>query len=1042
MKKSCGWIYLLIILSIILSACGQATPSAAPATPSEPTQETAPTKTAAPSPTPEEEPLYLSIVWHQHQPLYYKNADGIYTRPWVRVHATKDYYDMAAMLKQYPGVKVTINLTPVLIRQLNDYVVNGAKDLYWVIAEKPAANLTSEEKDFLLRRFFDANWDHIIRVHPGYQALLDQRGGTDDTSIAKAAESFSEQDLRDLQVWFNLAWIDPDELAKEPLKSLVEKDRGFSEADKQTLFDEIRRIMAAVIPVHKELQDAGQIEVITTPYAHPILPLIYDTNLASVGNPSAELPEGRFFYPQDAAAQLEKAVEIYKENFGQAPRGLWPGEGAVAQEIVPLVANAGFQWMATGEFVLAKSLGIDSFTRDSSETVQQADTLYRPYTVQSKAGAPIEGGPVSIIFRDLVISDKLGFTYSGMTGEAAAADFMKRLDNIRQELKKEGSSGPHLVSIILDGENAWENYDNDGKAFLNALYKALSESSTVKTVTPSEFLAKFPQPKKLDTLFPAAWFSPNFDTWIGEPEETTAWNYLLRTRQALDGAVRSGKVSPENLAKARDFMYLAEGSDWFWWYGSDQDSGADDYFDTGYRALLGEVYKALGQTMPDFVQVPITLFRPVAATAPLQGLSTPIIDGTAAPGEWDKAAAFPAENQSPATGFAYALGAKNLYIKMTFGESLVPVERVGFYFHSPRLKGAYSFTRTTGSEPRQLLKVPANLLVEWDGKASLKVYEAGTNGWESGKELGRTAAMGNTREFSIPLEIFGEIEAGDDIRFVLAVQPANQFLPNGGPAQLIVPELTTTAALVEVQDPEGDDHGPGTYVYPTNTAFLPKAYDLKTFTVAADDKNMSFKFVFYGGVPNPWGSGINLSIQTLDVYIDKDPGAGSGARLLLPGRNAALSSGNGWEFAIWGEGWTPGVFAPDAKTLEPKLVGEANLKILVDPAAQSVTLRVPRSAFGEGDPASWGYVAVVLGQDGYPATGVWRVRDVTAGGGEWRFGGGAEDNTHTRIIDVAWPADGKPTQEEALSVYTSSNGAPESLKPDDFAQLDLIMVKK
>ena len=276
------------------------------------------------------------------------------------------------------------------------------------------SQLTFEDKDFILRRFFDANWDHIIRVHPGYKALLDKRGEGDDAAISAALQNFTEQDLRDLQVWFNLAWIDPDELAKEPLKSLVEKDSGFSEADKEILFNEIRRIMAEIIPVHKELQDSGQIEVITTPYAHPILPLIYDSNLASVGNPSAELPEGRIFYPQDAQAHLEKAVEIYTENFGQAPRGLWPGEGAVAQEIVPLVANAGFEWMATGEDVLAKSLDIDSFTRDSSETVLQADQLYRPYTVQGKAGGPIEGGPVSIVFRDQVISDKLGFTYSGM----------------------------------------------------------------------------------------------------------------------------------------------------------------------------------------------------------------------------------------------------------------------------------------------------------------------------------------------------------------------------------------------------------------------------------------------------------------------------------------------------------------------------------------------------------------------------------------------------------------------------------------------------
>ncbi|MGC8857295.1 MAG: glucodextranase DOMON-like domain-containing protein, partial [Anaerolineae bacterium] len=276
--------HLFILLAMLASACGETTSTA---------------------PAAQQDTLYLNLMWHQHQPLYYKDENGIYTRPWVRVHATKDYYDMAATVAKYPDIHVTFNLTPVLIRQLDDFVQNGAKDQYWALAEKAAAELTPEEKDFLLRRFFDANWDHIIKVHPGYKALLDKRGGTDDEAIARALQTFSEQDFRDLQIWFNLAWIDPDELAKEPLHSLVVKDHGFSEADKVTLFNEIRRILGQVISIHKELQDKGQVEITTTPYAHPILPLIYDTNLALVGNPSAEMPN-RFSYPNDTIAQLKR----------------------------------------------------------------------------------------------------------------------------------------------------------------------------------------------------------------------------------------------------------------------------------------------------------------------------------------------------------------------------------------------------------------------------------------------------------------------------------------------------------------------------------------------------------------------------------------------------------------------------------------------------------------------------------------------------------------------------------------------------------------
>jgi alpha-amylase/alpha-mannosidase (GH57 family) len=328
-------------------------------------------------PTAGDEPIYLALVWHQHQPLYYKDAAGVYTRPWARAHATKDYYDMAAMLEAYPAVHVTFNLTPVLIRQLDDLAA-GAKDIYWTLSEIPADRLTDEQKRFILTRFFDANWDHVIARYPRYRELLDLRGrDAGPETIEAALKTFSVQDMRDLQVWWNLAWFDPRFLAQAPLKSLVDKGRAFDEADKTILFGEVRRVLGLVIPEHKKLQDAGQIEVTVTPYAHPILPLLYATSLDKVGDPGATLPE-RFSYPNDAIAQIKRAAEVYQAHYGRAPRGMWPAEGAVAQEIVKLVADAGFRWMASGEGVLAKSLGMDGFTRDAAEVVQQADALYRP----------------------------------------------------------------------------------------------------------------------------------------------------------------------------------------------------------------------------------------------------------------------------------------------------------------------------------------------------------------------------------------------------------------------------------------------------------------------------------------------------------------------------------------------------------------------------------------------------------------------------------------------------------------------------------------
>jgi alpha-amylase/alpha-mannosidase (GH57 family) len=814
--------------------------------------------------------LYLSLVWHQHQPLYYKDA-GVFTRPWARVHATKDYYDMAAMLQRYPDVHVTFNLTPVLIRQL-DALAAGTKDAYQVAAEKPAAALTGADKLFILQRFFDANWTNVIARFPRYQELLAKRGGTTDAAIADAVPRFTEQDYRDLQMWFNLAWFDPDFLAVPPLSALVEKGRGFAEADKNIVFDKAREVVGKVIPLHKALQEKGQIEVITTPYAHPILPLVYNSSLAARGDPLAALPT-RFSWPNDAIAQVKKAVEVYRQHYGRAPRGMWPGEGAVGQDIVKMVADNGFRWMASGEQVLAKSIGRAGFTRSSRDVVYEADDLYRPWYVRHA-----DGPRVAVFFRDLRLSDLLGFEYSGTPGEAAADDFMARLEAIRSRLAEQGATGPHVVSIILDGENAWENYPNDGKAFLNALYRKLSESTTVRTVTPSEYLARFPEQRTIDSLWNGCWFTPDFTTWIGEAEENLGWEYLGKTRNALAqyDLTKKKTTTPERLAKALDAMYLAEGSDWFWWYGADQDSGNDRYFDDAFRALLREVYVALGEPVPDFVRMPIIQPDTDAAFAP------------------------------------------------------------------------------------------------------------------------------------------------------------------GGPLSLRLPDLGTLKDVLAVDDPAGDDHGAGGTTYPTDPVFEKGVFDIERFSVAQDDQNLVLRFAVAGPIANPWNSGIGLSVQTFDVYIDVDPGAGTGPRRLLEGRNASLPKGNGWEYAVWVEGWHQKLIVPDANGRPVEAAG-GPVKAVVNAAKREVTILVSKKALVGFDAEKAAYIGVLASQDGYPAAGVRRIREVLAASAQWRAGGAPADTNHTRIFDVAWPAAAAPTQEQFLSAYPpSQEPAMDALAPDDFAQVPML----
>lgn len=1033
MKNRIGLSWLIILVFIFTACSSQPTETVPTDVPT-----TVPaTATASPLPPEEleEDVLYLNLVWHQHQPLYYKDDAGIYTRPWVRVHATKDYFDMAEILKDYPDVKVTINLTPVLIKQLDDFTMNGAIDRYWQLSLIPASDLDVDQKTFILQRFFDANYDHIIARFPRYQELLDLRDGSDDVAIQAALSNFSSQDFLDLQIWFNLAWFDPDLLAVSPLKELVEKQRNFNEGDKTILFAEVKNVMENVIPLHKEMQESGQIEVITTPYAHPILPLLIDSNLAKTGNPTAELPQ-KFSYPQDALFHLQKSVEVYQTHFGSAPQGLWPGEGSVAQTMVPFVIKSGYKWMATGEPVLAKSLGIGTFTRDAKETVKQADQLYRPYYVKNQ-----EGEKLAVFFRDGVISDKIGFTYSGISGEGAATDFMQRMENIREELKSENASGPHIVSVILDGENAWENYDNDGKEFFHALYRMLGESNTVKTITPSEYLQLFPEQEEIEDLFPGAWFSPNYDTWIGEPEETQAWEYLRKTREVLAkyDVTRVRQTSEENLKLAQDYMYLAEGSDWFWWYGADQDSGQDQYFDEGFRALLRNVFVSLGEEVPAFVETPIIQARPVSADSAPDGLSSPIVDGLISSGEWDKAGGYLSPEDSSLPALRFTQDANNLYFYVE-SNNANPLNSASIYLKSPKATTGFPFT--FGEDGHVMLLGSAMThLIRWSSASGQQFAVATEDGWVV-EDTDFTIAGGGTNvlEISLPLATFGELETGDQIQFIL-VDDSNQRVPKAGPGMLILPDLGLSTVLLEIQDPEGDDHGPGTYTYPTDSVFLSKSYDLKSFKVSYDENNVIFKVDLFGPIQNPWGSPNNLSIQTVDIYIDTDPGGQTGARKLLPGRNLSLGSENGWEYAIWIEGWTPQILMPEPESFEPMQITDAAYKLIIDPAGRSIIVRIPWALFDSIDLENWGFVVILMGQEGYPSTGVWRIRDVEASSAQWRFGGAPADSNHTRVIDVIWPDGTGISQEEFLSDYLGSDQSPDQLSADDYAMVPLLQIE-
>jgi alpha-amylase/alpha-mannosidase (GH57 family) len=977
----------------------------------------------------EEGKLYLAILWHQHQPVYFKDPQtGVYERPWVRVHAAKDYLDMAAILQDYPSIRATFNLTPSLIRQLDDLSA-GAKDLYWVHSEIDADQLTEEQKQFILDRFFDIN-PKIIQRFPRYAELSQQRG-------ADSLQAWTNQDFRDLQVLFNLAWTDPDWLAQEPLASLLAKGRDFTEADKPLVFAEHLRLVKAVIPLHAEMQRAGQIEVTMTPFAHPILPLLVDSNLARIALPDAELPP-RFVYGQDAVAQVKLGVQLYQEHFGMGPRGMWPAEGSVAEGIVTMVSAAGIGWMASDEEVLAGSLPeLASFTRDGDDIVEQADALYRPYSVQ---GA--RGDPVAIVFRDHLLSDKVGFEYSGLPGEEAAADFIARLEAIQSSLQQQGATGPHLVTVLLDGENAWEYYENDGKPFLHELYRRLSESETIVTVTPSEYLAALAargdQLRPIDNLWAGSWIDGTFSTWIGEEEENQAWEYLGQARAALNEAAAG--LDPATVDQALELMYIAEGSDWFWWYGADQSSGADDNFDRQFRSYLEQLYELLGVAVPDFVNVPVIPQSPQPADREPTDLLSVSADGVALPGEWDLAGYY-ALNQSGLTGLYYGFDQENLYLRVDSEAEFSDDTVLGFYLRTPESGPTNAYSRLGSGETLVGFGIKQLLEVGFDtGQPVASLYEAdGAGNWRpmSQARPEAIASQDGVLEIIAPFAGFAPAaRSGDRINFRLVVSEGGRdtaVLPGGGPVLAAVPDLPIPNIFVELADPANDDHGPGSYVYPKDAVFKSGVFDLTGLTIGYDEADYIFRLQFRGPVINEWGSPNGLSVQTIDLYLDVD-GPQTGDRLLLPGRNASLGSDYGWDYALWAEGWTPGIYMPSEAG--PQQI-DTGFTILTNPGQRRVTIRVPRSLL-EGDPLEWQIAVVILSQEGFPAAGVWRVRDVVAAAEQWRIGGGSGSAADTRILDLLWPTGDGPTQEELLQHPNPLAVDLQSLGPDQFPQVLMI----
>ena len=540
--------------------------------------------------------LRVVLLWHQHQPFYKDLVSGEYRLPWVRLHALKDYYGMVKLLDEFPNVHPTFNLVPSLITQIEDYAAGSAQDPFLKVAAKPAAELSFNERQFALKYLFQANSTHLIGRYPRYRELWEKFHGAGE-SPERAEKYFQTQDFTDLQVLSQIAWFDEFFLAEPEIDKLIKKGRNYSAEDQQYVIERERDLIGKVLPAHAQAAKRGGVEISTSPFYHPILPLICDSNQGGVSTPGLPLPHNRFRHPEDAREQLVRGLDLHERVFGVRPRGVWPSEGSVSEEVFAIAHSLGVEWMATDEGVLGRTLGIN-FSRDGSGKLG-ADAASKLYTLHRYESGATQ---MHLVFRDHTISDLIGFVYSGMPAQDAASHLMQSIRSAAEPVLNTGRDA--LVPVILDGENAWEYYPASGREFLRRFYDALGTTPGVEAVTMAEAIARHGDIHQLTSLVPGSWIHANFNVWIGAPEDNRAWDYLHQAREFY--ALNAPHASLEQKKIAFEELLIAEGSDWNWWYGPEHHSANDRDFDELYRKHLSNVYQALGAMPPDYLAQPIS----------------------------------------------------------------------------------------------------------------------------------------------------------------------------------------------------------------------------------------------------------------------------------------------------------------------------------------------------------------------------------------------------------------------------------------------------
>jgi alpha-amylase/alpha-mannosidase (GH57 family) len=984
--------------------------------------------------------IYVIFIWHYHQPWYYSEDGSYFILPWIRMHSVGNYYKMGYIVSKYANIKVTFTFSGSLLVQLQDYL-KGKMDMREILSWKIANNsaLSIDEKFSILQipgGFFDINWNRIVNVVPEFKNLRDKaqqvlqqyKDLPENLYKERVVSSFSEQEILDLVALFNLFWIDPLVLKEQyPTlynlrdKALKTVNYNFTREDIANILNAHRDIMSKILPLYKQLLDNG-IEIVPVPYSHPLSPLLTD-----------------FGFNEDLSMHVNKSLTLFNNIFGRMPKGIWPAEQAINDDVLKVFASENLTWTITDQSILSKG-GMGEIS----------NTLKVWY-------ASFNDRKIYVLFRNTELSNLISFTYSNYNPQSAVNDLINRI----LELAKQPVDNP-VVIIALDGENPWEHYEEFGDTFLTSLYSNLEnyqKQNIIFTTTPSEYIEKVKPKNALslgkrsyfdfidkdisDTpvsytedgydilprrtvqayLPEGSWAGGELAIWIGQRQENVAWMLLKKAREDLLAKLNANslKEAYKINSEAVENLLRAQASDWFWWYGGD--GGGAFPSNPLFKAYLKNIYKSINLPIPNYL---IAYFNPEASPigtinteVPLPIQKKPKIDGNIEKDEWSNFLNMTLDGE--VKSIYIAVDPENLYFAIIPNDiKMLKDLTIGIYLTNPwRSVSPYNIQYNTFAryENRDLgMGLFYEILIDPNKDFAYINIANGKEEWINLFKV-NTIAISNLIEGYISWNLLNL--KSQDIVYLTAAIYKNSSLVSyatklGLTYYIQVPLLTgipTGKVIFEMKDPEGDDNGAGTYVYPKNPVFKPGVFDLLDFKVIDAGDSLIFKSYFKNLGGNPWNGPNGFSMQYIHIYIRTT--LNLTGRIDTFGLNVNLTDDSAWHLAIliapgWGIEPVPkGERAAIYYFNNTLIVQDDIFKVYAVPAENSINVEIKKSLLLDLDNINkWMFTVVVTSYDGY---GPDRIRNFGVEAAEWVVGTGAKyaqaivKNVVPRIMDLLAP---------------------------------------